>query len=135
MQALDPRRIDEDLAVRPWFGHLRHGVAIEFYAERRPPLAEGIALVEIGSHRCVDEVEDAANDTVLIERSRALQRLRNGLACGLFRPAAIGDEIGRVQGVKELDQRCRRIRMDDERGRKIALRKAEAELPEVVPEG
>ena len=80
MQAFDARRVDEDLAIGFRLGQRIDAAAIELDGERRPPPAVAVALVGVGAQRRVDEVEDAADDAILIERLCGLERGGDGLA-------------------------------------------------------
>src|SRR5690606_15010099 len=67
MHTLDARPIDEDLAKRARIGQAvdRLGIELEGDHLRRPAVC--VALIEVRAQDRADEIEEAAQDTVLVE--------------------------------------------------------------------
>ena len=74
VHALHPRRIDEDLVLRPRLGQLRNPVRVELERDvrlQRPALA---ALEAVRAQRRADDADVAAQDAVLVEVGHLVER-------------------------------------------------------------
>ena len=77
MHALDPRRIHEDLVKRPRQRHFVELAAGKLHRNEVPSAAVG--AIKIGADRCLDGVDEAAKDAILVE---AVDRLQCGFDRG-----------------------------------------------------
>ena len=74
MNALDARRIDENLVQRP---RQRHGVELaarKLHRDEFLRLPVVIELIEVGADRALHRVDEAAQDAILVEAVDGLQR-------------------------------------------------------------
>ena len=72
MDALDARRVDPDLAEGSRLRGGFHGLAVELEGEGRlADRAGGAGLVEVGAHGGADQVQELAQDAVLVEARHA----------------------------------------------------------------
>ena len=135
MQALDARRIDEDLAERSRRGQAVDLGAVELDGERRAALAVAVALEGIGAHRGVDQIEDAPDDAVLVQRLRGLERGGDGLARlgdGAF---AVAGKAEVELGVEQRHQCGGDVGVQVEDLDQIGARPADADLAQIADEG
>ena len=133
VDALETRRVDPDLELRPRGGHARHLGRIELERQEGPARAVGAPSPKVRARSGVDQRDELAQHAILVEVGDLLQRELDGAHLARLRlrvrPRGIEaqpeqpHELGR-------DRRMRRERGLDER-----LRQRKAELAQVASVG
>ena len=136
MNALHARAVDEDLDQWPGRRQLVDGAAVDLY--RNPVLRRPIrgGLPEIGPQGAADGIEEAPQDTVLVERGDGLQRRRDS-GRNLLAPRLAGIGSGFAQyrveaGTEEVDEAAGDRGIGRERPLHVILAEGHAGLPQVL---
>ncbi len=130
VHALDPRAVDEDLAERSRRGQLVHPMRIELEDDLRPRRPVRPGLEEVRPHRRFDDVEEAADDPVLVEALDRFER-RFDPPHDRFRSRVV-DAVGIEPAAEQRDQRRRDLRMAPERRPHGMLGERRARLAEIA---
>ena len=115
VDALHARRVDPDLAERARLRRRLHRLAVELEGERgRAAGRSASRLVEVGAHGGADQVQELAQDAVLIQARHGGQRAFDALRGPAPRPpaAAAGSSLrSRIEAqVEQLEQVARERR-------------------------
>ena len=111
-----------------------HKLAVEFEADHLGTPATGVRLIEVGAHRGDDQVEDLAQDAILIEAWHIGQGALDALADRLRRRLALslGEGPTRIETqVEELDEIARQAGVPVQGIGKIAQPEGRLELAQV----
>ena len=134
VHTLHARRVDPDLAEGARLRRGLHGMAVELEGQRRDRAAGRIRLVEVGAHRGRDEVQELAQDAVLIEARHGGKR---GLDAGADRRLRLpaGGRIEAAGGIEpqmeELQELAGERGMAVQRVGEVAQTEGRAELAQV----
>ena len=135
MDAFDARRVDEDLVER---ARQRHAVDLaggELERDRAARVPVGTDLEEVGAQRRVDQVDEAAQDAVLVEAGDVGERGFDALTLGLdLLGALIFGEMRIELGDEELHQPGGDAGVAGQRIGDVVLRIGRADLAQIAAE-
>jgi len=138
VDALEARRVDEDLVQRPRFGQAGHAGRVELEAQEAAPRAARARAADAGApevraQRGQHQCDKLAQHAVVLQVADLLQRLFDAVD---LRGGAQRVVPGRVQAQPEqAHQHARDARMRGQRGLDRGLRQRKADLPEVLGVG
>ena len=129
---LEPRRVGEDLVLRPRRGHHGHPLGRELEHQVRRGVAVVGALVVVGPQGGVDQRQVGAQDAVVVEADHLVERSAQFL--GDRRAALLGAGLpGRVEpGLKQPHQQPGDRRVGAQHPLQVVLAELEPRLPQVA---
>ena len=133
MHAFDPRAVDEDFAERPRRRQLLDPFRVELEDDLGARLAVRPRLEEVGTDGRVDDVEEAADDAVLVEALDAFER-RLDLGDLPLRLVLV-HRVGVETAPEQLYERSRQPGMAAERRPHVVLGEGRPGLAEIAGDG
>ncbi len=132
VHALDLRRVDPDLERRARGRQVRDGLRVELHRHVGVPGAGAVVLEEVGPQGGLDEVQEGAQDAVLVQRDdlvqRAVQLLQDAL--GQLQRALL--VAGAEPGLEEVHQQAGGVGVVAERVLHVVLGERGARLAQVL---